>query len=53
MGKLHLESGIVSMAKQYEVNGKTEIICHIKAWVRSDESGTYLTVELSPCNEHM
>ena len=53
IGKLHLESGIVSMAKQSELNGQTEIICRIKAWVRSDESGAYLTVELSPCNEHM
>jgi len=49
IGSLHLQRHTFeAFEKQYQMTDCKEIVCNIAAWSYSDESGPFLTVEISP-----
>ena len=38
-----------AIVEQFSHEGIEEVICNIAGWKNQDDSGPYLTVELSPC----
>ncbi len=48
IGNLHLQRHTFeAIAKEFQVPDREEIVCNLAAWSYSDESGPFLTVEIS------
>ncbi len=48
IGSLHLQRHTFEVfEKQFQITDRKEIVCNLAAWSYSDESGPFLTVEIS------